>query len=307
MATQQKVSLVVASYDLHYSVTQLNGPGNIATQHNDSYNAFGNSQANRIVPTNDGKFAICANPLIIVVDPKGSKLQQFNGHQTNVTDAVFSDNNFYTCSEDRTIKVWNKTTSRSTLSISTGSALNAIALLPTKTAVVVCNEKGQIEIYDIVKGDRLAFISIATCPVRSMAVTKDGTKVYAATQDGQVHMLNLKYENKQYEFSEFEKFEAHKEIPLRIILSPDETLLVTTSSDSQVRMWDAATGKSAGEFTCSDMKKFVWDAAFTPDGKMLCTAGTDMSARVWDVQTKALLAHYEWHKKGITCLNVITY
>lgn len=304
--TQQKVSLVVCSYDLHYSMTQLNVSGNLAQQHNDCKLSVGNSQANRIVPTNDGKFAICTNPLLIIVDPKGPKNQSFNGHQTNVTDAVFSDNNFYTCSEDRTIKVWNKTSSRFTLSISTGSALNAIALLPSKTAVIVCNEKGQLEIYDIQKSDRLASFTIASVPVRSMAVTKDGSKIYAATQDGQVHFISLKFENNVYEFTETETFEAHKGIPLRIVLSPDETMLVTTSSDSQVKMWDAATGKPAGEFT-ADIKKFVWDAAFTPDGKMLCTGGTDMIARVWDVQTKTLLAHYEWHSKGITCLNVITY
>ena len=60
-------------------------------------------------------------------------------------------------------------------------------------------------------------------------------------------------------------------------------------------------------FETPDMTKYIWDAAFTPDSKWLCTGGTDKCARVWDVQTKELLAHFTWHKKGITALNVITY
>ena len=299
-----KVGLVTASYDLTYSITVLNGPGDLSKQHSESQVQYASAQANRIVPTLDGRFAICTNPFLLVYDPKGNKTSSFNGHQTNVTDAVFTDNQFYTCSEDRTIKFWSKSSSRSHGCISTGASLNALALLPDKNTLAVCNEKGAVELYDVRNNERLSAYTIAQSPVRSMAITKDGTKVLAAMQNGTVHFLNIE-DNKNLKHDK--EFVAHKGIPLRLVISPDERYFVTTGNDSTVKLWDLQTGESAGAFETPDMTKYIWDAAFTPDSKWLCTGGTDKCARVWDVQTKELLAHFVWHKKGITALNVIQY
>ena len=299
-----KVSLVCASYDLTYSITQLNGAGELSKQHNETKQAFATAQANRIVPTTDNRFAICTNPLIIIADPRGSKAGSYNGHQTNVTDAVFVENQFYTCSEDRTIKIWGKNVCRPQCSISTGASLNAISILPDKNTLVTCNEKGAIEMFDVRNtAERLSAISIASCPVRSMAVAKEGTKIIAAMQNGTVHFIS----NDNATMKDEKEFIAHKGIPLRLVVSPDEKYFVTTGNDSAVKLWDLNTGDSAGSFEAQDMTKYVWDAAFTPDSAWLCTGGSDKIARVWDVQSKTLLAHFEWHSKGITALNVIKY
>jgi len=298
-----KTYLVAASYDLTFSITPL--IDEIASSHYEAKHAFASAQANRIVPTDDGKIAICTNPSVMIFDPKSlsSKPTTYSGHQTNVTDVVFNGSTFYTCSEDRTCKIWSRTIPRYQASFNTSSSLNSIYLMPNKNQVITSNEKGHIEMWDNRKFDRVFFVKIASFPIRSLAVNKEGTRLVAVTHNGQGHIYNITDSG----FEKVLEFPTNHTIPLRVIISPDENFFVTTGSDSKARLWEFETGKQVGIFENSSMTKYLWDASYTPDGKYLCTGGTDKLARVWDSSNQSLVASFDWHGKGLTCLSVMNF
>jgi WD40 repeat protein len=62
---------------------------------------------------------------------------------------------------------------------------------------------------------------------------------------------------------------------------PDGTLIVTGSSDGEVRVWDAATGASRACFECNDRVNAL---AVSPDG-MVVAATTTITARTWEIAT----------------------
>jgi WD40 repeat protein len=80
------------------------------------------------------------------------------------------------------------------------------------------------------------------------------------------------------------------------VFSPDETLLVTSSLDGTVRLWDVATGEQVHEF---EVGEGVIYADFSPDGQLITASDTVGFAYIWDVATKSLLRRLTGHTATI--------
>lgn len=72
----------------------------------------------------------------------------------------------------------------------------------------------------------------------------------------------------------------HQEKPISTKFSPDGKLIVTTSEDGEVRLWDSKTGEKVRTFTKHDLK--TTSAVFTPDGGAVVSASADGTVRIWE-------------------------
>lgn len=300
-------AVVSAGYDLYVVVSSITSD---PLRQRFTRMPVTNSQVNRIVISNDNKIAVATNPYVIFFDPmiQNAKPAQYTGHMTNVTDIVINDKVFYTCSEDRTWQVWdrNQPSIKSQRKCQTSSALNAIALHPNGSNIITANEKGQIELWDInssgASSKPIATHRLSSIPVRSIALSNDGTKMVAACQDGYTFVLEVD----SVGFTEKNKIQAHSDAQLRCCISPNEKYFVTTSADSTAKLWDFEKFECIHTLTEVDQKKWIWDAAFTPDSSLLVTAGTDKNYRTWDVKTgKCIYKNDSAHTKGITSLAIL--
>jgi WD40 repeat protein len=79
------------------------------------------------------------------------------------------------------------------------------------------------------------------------------------------------------------KGEQYRDV-LTAAVSPDGKLVAAAGKEGVVRVWDAATGKEAGNFR--GHAKLVRTVAFSPDGTRLVTASDDGTSRVWTVPGK---------------------
>jgi RNA polymerase sigma factor (sigma-70 family) len=68
-----------------------------------------------------------------------------------------------------------------------------------------------------------------------------------------------------------------------VVFSPDGKLLATGSSDSHIRLWEAATGMLVN--TLKGHSWWVTGLAFSPDGKTLYSGNWDATVRRWEVAT----------------------
>ena len=73
-----------------------------------------------------------------------------------------------------------------------------------------------------------------------------------------------------------------------IAWSPDGRFLVTVGSDSQVRVWDARSGRY--RWTFSRHVGSVESVAFAPRGDRIVTTGVDRTAIVWDIPSRTTVA-----------------
>ncbi|KAF8580851.1 hypothetical protein K439DRAFT_1654228 [Ramaria rubella] len=95
-------------------------------------------------------------------------------------------------------------------------------------------------------------------------------------------------------------FEGHRDEVTSVAFSSDGKHIVSGSSDSTVRIWDAKTGKAASA-PFEGHTSPVTSVAFSPDGKHIVSGAGDNTVRVWDAEMgKAASAPFEGHIDWVT-------
>jgi WD40 repeat protein len=74
-------------------------------------------------------------------------------------------------------------------------------------------------------------------------------------------------------------------------------MVATASWDSDVRLWDAATGMELAVLT--GHKAAVLDCAFSPDGRTLATKSDDRTIKFWNLATFREVASIPLEYSGI--------
>ncbi|EIM84651.1 WD40 repeat-like protein [Stereum hirsutum FP-91666 SS1] len=81
-----------------------------------------------------------------------------------------------------------------------------------------------------------------------------------------------------------QEMRGHRGTVLSAAFSPDGRRVVSGSSDSTIRIWDAETGDAVGE-PLRGHTGWVWSVAFSPDGRHVVSGSNDSTIRMWDAET----------------------
>jgi WD40 repeat protein len=73
--------------------------------------------------------------------------------------------------------------------------------------------------------------------------------------------------------------------------SPDGSRIVSVSSDSTLKLWDAKTGAELA--TLAGHTSTVYACAFSPDGSRIFSVSYDKRLKLWDVKTGMQIWEYE--------------
>ncbi len=80
---------------------------------------------------------------------------------------------------------------------------------------------------------------------------------------------------------------------LTVVFSPDGTRLASSSTESQIRVWDMANHRLLS--TLSGHRGSVTALAFSPDGRHLASGGEDRTVRLWDTENSQATAVFHGH------------
>jgi G protein beta subunit-like protein len=304
MDTSGPPLLIAASYDLSVTIEPtFDGQPQPTVFFKSTKIPIHNSQINRILVLDWHRIAVATSPYLIICDlssAQGQKPLQGSGHQANITDMALLNGRIFTASEDRSWQIFDAGNARSQKKVPTSAALNALVIVD-EHRIVTGNEKGIVELWDIEKPEPLlGEFKASQLPVRSIA--GHGTSLAVGCHDGSLVLLRVE----ENSFTQIARTTAHSDVLLRVLVSPDHAMLVTTGADSIAKLWKFDESLALlQELKCPEQKKWVWDAAFTPDSLYVCTGGTDKYYRTWECATGRRVYQSQMRAKGFTAIALI--
>ncbi len=168
----------------------------------------------------------------------GQELLSLTGHTAQVNSVAFSADGkrLASGSQDQTVKVWDATTGRQTLTFKavTLGGIKGVAFSPDGTRLAVAGQENVVKIWDATSGqEQLSLkgggLCVAFSPDGQRLASGVGVKVWDSTS-GQ----------------EFLALKGHTNLVLSVAFSPDGKRLASASSDQTVKVWDIARERIDG-------------------------------------------------------------
>lgn len=208
---------------------------------------------------------------------------------------------------------------------STTSPVNSVVLHPNQGELISGDQGGRVRVWDL-EADKCSAELVpyapgiddgpnmlrstpknGPAPVRSVAVASNGSRLVAGDNDADVYAWCATAANSAKSAWEMEHVieAAHDDASghtfiLKTAISPDNQILVTTSSDKTAKIWNIERN-FALERTLAQHQRWVWDACFSADSAYLVTASSDHSARLWDLLSGSAIRYYSGHLLAVTC------
>jgi WD40 repeat protein len=113
-------------------------------------------------------------------------------------------------------------------------------------------------------------------PVWSIAITKNQRQLAAATSECVIVLWCL------VRHVPLIPLRGHVDTIWKVAYSPDDNLLVSSSADGTVRVWEVASGRPV-MILPRRHAAWVWSLAWSPDGRYLATAGADAKIILWAI------------------------
>jgi WD40 repeat protein len=186
-----------------------------------------------------------------------------------------------TAGTDRVARVWDSKTGKPFgHTLWHGDSVILAALNTNGTMALTGSKDGLIKLWDMSETDpnkieiqwkKSGHAGLKNTQTKSL-VSRDGKKV--ATYGGKSALLWETQTGKS-----LSGLMTHSGSVLNVLFSPDDTKLLTGSSDKEARLWDI----SSGQYKTLPAEGAVRTLAFSLDGSLMATGGDEKVVRLWKV------------------------
>lgn len=187
---------------------------------------------------------------------------------------------------DRTVRVWEYPSCNLEQSIENHADwVMGIIFAPDNKHLLTCSRDKTAKVWDLAAKESVLTFPEHQNPVFGVGIKADSKVGYSVGTDKQLRSWNATGEGKQIKV-----LGNHGDEILKLVQHPKEPVMVTTSADKSVKVWNSETG--ANTKTLTGLSDYVFAAAISPDGKQVAAGGYDGEVRVWNVADGAVVKSF---------------
>ena len=203
----------------------------------------------------------------------------------NITDICINSTTIFTCSEAKEIKSVDRRTGKDMLMFSAASSQMAMCLLRNGYNLISAGENGDVTLWDVRNLTSVYKVSPNKTPCMSVSLHPNENAFVASYQDG----FTYNYKIEADKFDEQYNLQAHDDIILRCVYSPNGSMFATTSGDNSVKLWSADKGELLHTLKTDEEDEWIWDCSFTHDPKYLFTGSSGGLCGIWEIDPSPVL------------------
>ncbi len=196
-----------------------------------------------------------------------------------------------TAGDDGALRIWSIASGRQLWQARSSAPLRWAAFSPVDPDVVAsAGADGAAMIWSVRTSAGRLLAKPASAPMECIRFSRDGTRLAAASDDGEVRILDAQTGAVRQELKGSGPM-------LSAAFSPDGTLVVAASRDHTARIWTLSDPANPAVLT--GHTDDVTSAAFSPDQKRVITSSMDWTVRVWDVATAREVTRLRGHRSTV--------
>ena len=215
--------------------------------------------------------------LIIIITYKSqAKCKEIKAHSQQIRGCDFSQDSRYilSCSNDKTIKIWNFSTQKFIHSFSGHSNwVRSSKFSPDVRLIASASDDKTLRLWDIASQSPLEIFTDHNDKVYSTKFHPDGTILASGGLDGKIKLWDLRSK------ALIQHYEASEGGINEIAFHPSGKFLGSVSEDKAVKIWDLREGRLA--YTLYSHEEGCQTMAFSQDGEYFATGGGDKLIFVW--------------------------
>jgi len=152
----------------------------------------------------------------------------------------------------------------------------------------VGDASGNLSVWDSNTFELLIYLPFDCGKIRKIKSSKDGKKIFIASQDGFLRILEA------LTFNEINSFFAH-EGGATSVLEISELEILTGGKDAHLRLWDASIGLEVKSIPAHNF--VIYDLIELNDSTFV-SASRDKTIKLWDIDTMNVIQRLEQKNRG---------
>ncbi|MGL5035824.1 MAG: protein kinase domain-containing protein, partial [Microcystaceae cyanobacterium] len=232
---------------------------------------------------------------------KGKLLQQFRGHEQNITSLAVSNNSYgvFSSGKSSMVSAWDLRTGQEYKPFQQiNHFVTQIAISRQGDYLAIGTQEGEVCFWDMEKHQEISCLQGHSQSITSLVFSPNQEILATGSRDNTIQLWSIP------SGQHLKRLKGHLDWVTSLVFSSDNRLLASTAGidDKSIRLWDLAQSKEVKRLQGHWNR--IQSLDFSPNNRHLISGGYDYTIRSWNLEFGVESTHLKRHSNwvyGLAC------